>query len=155
MVESWDLVPRAIAWLSERRAVLPRSRADGVDNAMAGNEPERRRAAIAARHGDGMEVRELKTLLVLMRDYGLVELEIEDKKGKVRLVRGGARASVEETEASSADHIPARVATSIKMASRHVEATTEEGAKAAGKIDLQPNQKLIESPMVGTFYRAA
>jgi acetyl-CoA carboxylase biotin carboxyl carrier protein len=41
------------------------------------------------------------------------------------------------------------------MASRHVEATTEEGAKAAGKIDLQPNQKLIESPMVGTFYRAA
>ena len=102
-----------------------------------------------------MEVREIKALLVLMRDYGLVELEIEDKKGKVRLVRGGARASVEETEASSADHIPARVATSIKMASRHVEATTEEGAKAAGKIDLQPNQKLIESPMVGTFYRAA
>ena len=102
-----------------------------------------------------MEVREIKALLVLMRDYGLVELEIEDKKGKVRLVRGGARASIEETEASSADHIPARVATSIKMASRHVEATTEEGSKAAGKIDLQPNEKLIESPMVGTFYRAA
>ncbi len=100
-----------------------------------------------------MEVREIKTLLVLMRDYGLVELEIEDKKGKVRLVRGGARASFEET--SSAEHMPARVATSIKMASRHVEATTEDGAKAAGKIDLEPNQKLIESPMVGTFYRAA
>ena len=102
-----------------------------------------------------MEVREIKALLVLMRDYGLVELEIEDKKGKVRLVRGGARASVDETEASSAAHLPARVATSIKMASRHVEATTEEGSKAAGKIDLQPNQKLIESPMVGTFYRSS
>jgi acetyl-CoA carboxylase biotin carboxyl carrier protein len=97
-----------------------------------------------------MEVREIKTLLVLMRDYGLVELEIEDKKGKVRLVRGGARASSDETEASSV-----RVATPIKMASRHVEATTEDGAKVAGKIDLEPNQKLIESPMVGTFYRAA
>jgi acetyl-CoA carboxylase biotin carboxyl carrier protein len=97
-----------------------------------------------------MEVREIKTLLVLMRDYGLVELEIEDKKGKVRLVRGGARASIDEADAPSV-----RVATPIKMATRHVEATTEDGAKAAGKIDLEPNQKLIESPMVGTFYRAA
>jgi len=43
----------------------------------------------------------------------------------------------------------------IKMATRHVEATAEEGSKAAGKVDLAPNQKLIESPMVGTFYRAA
>ena len=85
-----------------------------------------------------------------MRDYGLVELEIEDKKGKVRLVRGGARASIDDTDAPSV-----RVATPIKMASRHLEATTEDGAKAAGKIDLEPNQKLIESPMVGTFYRAA
>ena len=81
MAESWDLAPRATAWLSERRARLARSRADNAVNAMAGNDPERRRSAIATRHGDGMEVRELKTLLVLMRDYGLVELEIEDKKG--------------------------------------------------------------------------
>jgi acetyl-CoA carboxylase biotin carboxyl carrier protein len=108
---------------------------------MAANDPERRRSAIAARHGDGMEVRELKTLLVLMRDYGLVELEIEDKKGKVRLVRGGGRASLDQTESGSDAHI--------------VEATAEEGSQAAGKIDLAPNQKLIESPMVGTFYRAA
>ena len=102
-----------------------------------------------------MEVRELKTLLVLMRDYGLVELEIEDKKGKVRLVRGGGRASVDQTESGSEAHVAARAASPIKMATRHLEATAEDGAKAAGKIDLAPNQKLIESPMVGTFYRAA
>ncbi len=48
------------------------------------NDQARRRVAVAGRHGEQMEVRELKTLLVLMRDYGLVELEIEDKKGKVR-----------------------------------------------------------------------
>ena len=35
-----------------------------------------------------MDVRELKALLNLMHENGLVELEIEDKKGKVRLVRG-------------------------------------------------------------------
>ncbi|MGZ6213135.1 MAG: hypothetical protein ACXWNU_12005, partial [Candidatus Binataceae bacterium] len=34
-----------------------------------------------------MELREIKALLALMRDFGLSELEIEDKKGKVRLVR--------------------------------------------------------------------
>ncbi|MGH7932956.1 MAG: hypothetical protein ACREQN_07270, partial [Candidatus Binataceae bacterium] len=45
-----------------------------------------------------MEVREIKALVALMQDYGLVELEIEDKKGKVRLVRapGG--------EAAATDH---------------------------------------------------
>ena len=102
-----------------------------------------------------MEVREIKTLLALMQEYGLVELEIEDKKGKVRLVRGGGRASVDQTESGSEAHIAARAASPIKMATRHVEATAEEGAKAAGKVDLAPNQKLIESPMVGTFYRAA
>ena len=63
-----------------------------------------------------MEVRELKTLLVLMRDYGLVELEIEDKKGKVRLVRGGARASADATESGSHAHVAVRTASPLKMA---------------------------------------
>lgn len=122
---------------------------------MSSNDQASRRSGLIKKHGDQMEVREIKALLVLMRDYGLVELEIEDKKGKVRLVRGGARLSSDETQPISAEHLPARVASPIKMASRHVEATTEDGSKVAGKIDLQPNQKLIESPMVGTFYRAA
>src|SRR5208282_3601709 len=122
---------------------------------MAGNEQARRRVAVAGRHGEQMEVRELKALLVLMQDYGLAELEIEDKKGKVRLVRGAARASVDQTEAGSQARVAGRAASPIKMAIRHVEATEEEGAKAAGRVELAPNQKLIESPMVGTFYRAA
>jgi acetyl-CoA carboxylase biotin carboxyl carrier protein len=42
----------------------------------------------------------------------------------------------------------------IKIATRHVEARAEAAEKAPGGIELGPNQKLIESPMVGTFYRA-
>jgi len=118
---------------------------------MSGNDPARRRVAVAGRHGEQMEVRDLKALLVLMRDYGLVELEIEDKKGKVRLVRGSA----DHAEAGSEARVAGRAASPIKMAIRHVEATEEEGTKAAGRVELAPNQKLIESPMVGTFYRAA
>ena len=48
-----------------------------------------------------MEVRELKTLLALMQDFGLVELEIEDKKGKVRLVRAGVASAIEAPAAAS------------------------------------------------------
>jgi acetyl-CoA carboxylase biotin carboxyl carrier protein len=104
-----------------------------------------------------MEVRELKALLTLMRDYGLVELEIEDKKGKVRLVRGGAPAAsgaaevqlapAVRAEASGAAPAPAKIA--IKRAA-------ENGAGAARTPPaLADNQRLVASPMVGTFYRAA
>lgn len=123
---------------------------------MSNGENAPRRATVIRKHGEQMEVREIKALLVLMRDYGLVELEIEDKKGKVRLVRGGARASMTDTEADGAGPLAARGATPIKIApGRHVEARTEEASTAVGGIELAANQKLIESPMVGTFYRAA
>ena len=56
-----------------------------------------------------MEVREIKALLTLMREYELVELEIDDKKkGKVRLVRAGAGGPVASTVVASpvADPLP-------------------------------------------------
>ena len=36
-----------------------------------------------------MELRDIKALIALMRENGLIELEVEDKKGKIRLVRTG------------------------------------------------------------------
>lgn len=92
-----------------------------------------------------MEIRELKNLVNLMKDYGLVELEVEDKKGKVRLVRGGAAA---DAGANSASHA---------LVQHRAPKVVEPGAGASNDagIELAPNQKLIESPMVGTFYRAA
>jgi acetyl-CoA carboxylase biotin carboxyl carrier protein len=96
-----------------------------------------------------MEVRELKALLNLMHENGLVELEIEDKKGKVRLVRGTVALH---------DHQPTQAAVAVApskpKAGAKVMAPTVDRA-AAGKLELQANQKLVESPMVGTFYRAA
>ncbi len=92
-----------------------------------------------------MEIREIKALLALMNEHGLVELEIEDKKGKVRLVRG-----VAGNTAHGAAELP----------HRHVAPPTASSgagpgqAGAAAAPELAANQKLIESPMVGTFYRA-
>jgi len=95
-----------------------------------------------------METRDLKSLLDLMKNYGLVELEIEDKKGKVRLVRGAAADAVANPAANSIAR-----ATALARAAKVDEVDKVDASD--GEIALAPNQKLIESPMVGTFYRAA
>jgi len=100
-----------------------------------------------------MEVREIRTLLALMQDFGLIELEIEDKKGKVRLVRAGV--------AENAVAAPAtRKVTSKAVAPPLSRRSELPGAAGNGARDTAPpalaeNQKLVASPMVGTFYRAA
>ena len=99
-----------------------------------------------------MDVRELKTLLNLMAENGVVELEIEDKKGKVRLVRGNA--SMNDHQAANSAPAAAAAKPSAVKGQRKITAPTVD-KPAKGSIQLQPNQKLVESPMVGTFYRAA
>jgi len=97
-----------------------------------------------------MELRELKALLNLMHENGLVELELEDKKGKVRLVRGTVALH---------DHQPKQAAVAIAPSKGNQKAArvapTRAEKPAAGPIELEANQKMVESPMVGTFYRAA
>lgn len=98
-----------------------------------------------------MEVREIKALVVLMNDYGLVELEIEDKKGKVRLVRAAAPGDAASAMPPSA--APARAPAAAPP--RPAPAAPRSGGPIAAPIELAPNQVMVESPMVGTFYRAA
>jgi acetyl-CoA carboxylase biotin carboxyl carrier protein len=97
-----------------------------------------------------MDVRELKALLNLMAENGVVELEIEDKKGKVRVVLGSA--SMNDHQAANPAVAPAKP--SAAKGQRKITAPAVD-KPAKGSIELQANQKLIESPMVGTFYRAA
>ena len=99
-----------------------------------------------------MDVRELKALVNLMKENGVVELEIEDKKGKVRLVRAGAMIPDHES-----NHSPAAAdALTLRKQKIPAKATAPSPDKPAPDgIELQPNQKQINSPMVGTFYRAA
>ena len=90
-----------------------------------------------------MELRDIKALIALMRENGLTELEVEDKKGKIRLVRaadfGGEPPS--RPVPSQARTRPAAVRTSA--------------SEADGETpELGENQALISSPMVGTFYRS-
>jgi acetyl-CoA carboxylase biotin carboxyl carrier protein len=99
-----------------------------------------------------MEVREIKALLILMQEYGLVELEIDDKKkGKVRLVRSEDQAGAVAPK-PSARKIPA-TSPAPPVAPPPLSIAKADGKPAPPQ--LADNQRLVTSPMVGTFYRAA
>jgi acetyl-CoA carboxylase biotin carboxyl carrier protein len=90
-----------------------------------------------------MELRDIKALIALMRENGLIELELEDKKGKIRLVR---TLDLGSQPASRPAPMPARQG-AAKVSAR---------AAAASQVpELADNQTMIRSPMVGTFYRAS
>jgi acetyl-CoA carboxylase biotin carboxyl carrier protein len=106
--------------------------------------------------GESMELREIKALLALMREFELKELEIEDKRGKVRLVRSSAApdgyspaapapAAAAQRAAPYATGIPAPSA-----AQGHIVSAPQ----ARPAPELGPGQRLVQSPMVGTFYRS-
>jgi acetyl-CoA carboxylase biotin carboxyl carrier protein len=80
-----------------------------------------------------MELRDIKAL------------KVEDKKGKVRLVR------TPDAVAPSAPRLSAP-APPRQPAAPAPKAPQQAGAQAA--VDLAGNQTLLKSPMVGTFYRA-
>ncbi|MBF6567447.1 MAG: acetyl-CoA carboxylase biotin carboxyl carrier protein [Candidatus Binataceae bacterium] len=102
-----------------------------------------------------MEIRDLKMLLVLMQDYGLVELEVEDKKGKVRLVRGNLESGGAQAAPKTVKVTGPIVSPQSPQSRPRPEAATRPRPGAAEVPALEANQKLVTSPMVGTFYRAA
>lgn len=89
-----------------------------------------------------MDLRKLKTLIDLVSDSNVSELEITEAEGKVRIVKGGgamAQAYQMPVAAVAAPVPAAPVAAAVP-----VEAPP---APAAGHT--------VKSPMVGTFYRQA
>jgi acetyl-CoA carboxylase biotin carboxyl carrier protein len=85
-----------------------------------------------------MELRDIRALIALMRENGLIELEVEDKKGKIRLVR----------TAAFGEPVPRPAQT------RQAPARISAPGPGSQPVELADNQALIKSPMVGTFYRS-
>jgi acetyl-CoA carboxylase biotin carboxyl carrier protein len=117
----------------------------------------RRKQPRARPPDNGMVTRELKALLALMREYDLTELEIDDKKrGKVRLVRGRSRSELAQSELELPPRPQVTPSASRPPApARHVRGRTARGAGDAIVPEIAENQRLVTSPMVGTFYRAS
>jgi acetyl-CoA carboxylase biotin carboxyl carrier protein len=89
-----------------------------------------------------MDLRKLKTLIDLVSESSISELEITEAEGKVRIVKAGppavAAAPVATVAAAPAAPVPGPVA-----------------APASAPAAEAPEAKVIKSPMVGTFYRSA
>jgi acetyl-CoA carboxylase biotin carboxyl carrier protein len=94
--------------------------------------------------GDSMDLRKLKTLIDLVSDSNVSELEITEAEGKVRIVKGGG-AMVQgyaptpqyqhpaPAPVAAAAEVPVAVATAVEAVASHS----------------------VKSPMVGTFYRSS
>ena len=91
---------------------------------------------------------ELRELISLLRDNGLVELELENEGFRVRLRRESTLA--EATPASAPVSHPAPAPTPAPASSGPAHPGTQATTAAAQDQDLH----IISSPIVGTFYRS-
>ena len=96
-----------------------------------------------------MDLRKLKTLVDLVSESNISELEITEAEGKVRIVKAAASATVAATATPvvSAPVMAAPVAAPMPAPAVSAEAPAAASAATA--------KRFIKSPMVGTFYRSA
>lgn len=94
-----------------------------------------------------MDLRKLKTLIDLVSDSNVTELEITEAEGTVRIVKGGGTVQYAQNYAP-ANMQPMQSAPMQMAAAPAIEAAPIPAAAA-------PTGHNVKSPMVGTFYRAA
>ncbi|MDR2851760.1 MAG: acetyl-CoA carboxylase biotin carboxyl carrier protein [Burkholderiaceae bacterium] len=101
-----------------------------------------------------MDLRKLKTLIDLVSESNIAELEITEAEGKLRIVKGGTATSavpasllIQPPAASVASATPAAALppSSVTAAASVAPAAAEPSAPAG---------HAVKSPMIGTLYRA-
>jgi acetyl-CoA carboxylase biotin carboxyl carrier protein len=89
-----------------------------------------------------MDLRKLKTLIDLVSESNVSELEITEADGKVRIVKAGAAPVAVAMPLVQAQPVAAAQPAAATAAAPVAEAAAETG-------------HVVKSPMVGTFYRAS
>lgn len=87
-----------------------------------------------------MDLRKLKTLIDLVSESNVSELEITEAEGKVRIVKGGGAVVQQYVQAP----MPAPAA-----------AAPAAVAGLPAPVAAEPAGHVVKSPMVGTFYRSS
>lgn len=98
-----------------------------------------------------MDLRKLKTLIDLVSDSNVSELEITEAEGKVRIVKGGAANVVQQFVAAPMQAAPAVAVQGAAPVAAEAQAVA--AAAAAPAAEVSGHQ--VKSPMVGTFYRSS
>jgi acetyl-CoA carboxylase biotin carboxyl carrier protein len=91
-----------------------------------------------------MDLRKLKTLIDLVSESNVSELEITEAEGKVRIVKGGG----------SAVHYAAAPVTQAPALAAATAPAAPAAAAVAVPIEATTGH-IVKSPMVGTFYRSS
>jgi acetyl-CoA carboxylase biotin carboxyl carrier protein len=91
-----------------------------------------------------MDLRKLKTLIDLVSDSNVSELEITEAEGTVRIVKSAPAPVAMVTQMAA----PAPVAVAAPVAASPAPA-------AAPEVEATPAGHTVKSPMVGTFYRSS
>lgn len=95
-----------------------------------------------------MDIRKVKKLIELLEESGIDELEIKEGEESVRISRHSKSAAQPIYAAAPAYAAPVAAPAPVAAAAAPA---AEAAAPAAPKL----NGKVVGSPMVGTFYRAA
>ena len=94
-----------------------------------------------------MDLRKLKTLIDLVSESSISELEITEAEGKVRIVKAAAAVPMAVPAAAA-------VLAPVPMAAAAPAPAPAAAAEAAAVAPAETG-RVIKSPMVGTFYRSA
>ena len=89
-----------------------------------------------------MDLRKLKTLIDLVSESNISELEIAEADGKVRIVKTAAA-----TPAATAAHFAPPPSAALTIGAP--------AERAVPEPEPEPTGNVVKSPMVGTFYRSA
>jgi len=92
-----------------------------------------------------MDLRKLKTLIDLVSESNISELEITEAEGKVRIVKGGG---------AVVQGVSVPLAAPVAVAAAPAPAAAP-AAPAPAAAPAAPSGHAVKAPMVGTFYRAA
>ncbi|HEX7867936.1 MAG TPA: acetyl-CoA carboxylase biotin carboxyl carrier protein [Variovorax sp.] len=95
-----------------------------------------------------MDLRKLKTLIDLVSESNISELEITETEGKVRIVKGGGAAPVQYVQTLAA---PQAAAVPVAAGA----AAAAPAVASAPAAEAAPAGHAVKSPMVGTFYRSS
>jgi acetyl-CoA carboxylase biotin carboxyl carrier protein len=97
-----------------------------------------------------MDLRKLKTLIDLVAESGIAEIEVTEGEDKVRIVKYGPVAPPVAVAPPTYYAPPAPVAGAAPAAA----APAPPAPAAAAPSPEEPQGTVVKSPMVGTFYRS-
>ena len=102
-----------------------------------------------------MDLRKLKTLIDLVSDSNVTELEITEAEGKVRIVKGAVASGAPMF--TQQVMVPATPQAPVSAAAPSVAEIAEAAAVSAAAVAAEAASAghTVKSPMVGTFYRSS